>query len=87
MGVPAPCGTTTGTRKSLQPLLIITSAVTHPQTHTPWHRLANERMHWGSGNAISHSVDVGINLAAESLEGSSFQPWNMVSDYSHFVMV
>lgn len=47
---------------------------THAQEHAPSHSLANEGMHWGSGNAISHSVGVGINLAAESLEGSSLQP-------------
>lgn len=59
---------------------------THPQTHAP-SRLAIEGMHWGSGNAISHSVGVGTNLAAESLEGSSLHRWNTASDYSHFVMV
>lgn len=57
------------------------------QTHAPSQSLANGGMHWGSGNAISHSVGVGTNLAAESLEGSSLQRWGTASDYSHFVMV
>lgn len=83
-------GTTTRARTSLRPLLIITSTITHtaPHTQAPLHTLANEGMNCGSGNAISHSVGVGINLAAESLEGFSLQslePHSVL--YSHFVMV
>lgn len=44
---------------------------TETQTHARLHSLADEGMHCGSGNAISHSVGVGINLAAESLERAS----------------
>lgn len=70
----APRGTTTGTRDSLRPPMIITSTDTHPETHATSHSLANEGTHRGSGNAISHSIGVWINLAAESLEGSRLQP-------------